>query len=125
MKYGFEEKIRSILEEIKSHDPKHHFGRAFLAAYAIAIEFAHRYPDIVEQLGYQVGGAGVGQQTSLSQYIARELSGRIKDGSIEDIEGAFFSDFKQQSLTFNNYGKPLASSLSGTGIGLSMFRLRD
>lgn len=79
-------------------------------------------------LGYPMGGAGTGQHNSLSQYIGRELSGRIKRaeqaGEAYPIEGAFFSNVYAEEVRYRRTnGEPIVSSLAGTGLDMAMFRL--
>jgi hypothetical protein len=120
-----EQRIVEILSEIRYIKPEHHFGRPFITAYQLAIEYARRYPDDVVQLGYQIGGEGIGERSSLAQYLARELSRRINNRQITCIEGAFLSNRRLSEVIFDNYGKPLTSSLTKTQFDLSMFRLRE
>lgn len=122
-KFGIESKITEIL----SDDPyaEHHLGRAYLTAYQIAIEFAQRHPDVFAALGYPIGGQGTGEHTSLSQYLARELSRNIKAGKLEHIEGGFLSNNHLQDITFDYNNTTIRSSLTGSGFTLSMFRIRD
>jgi hypothetical protein len=39
--------------------------------------------------GHEVGGLGIGTRNSLAQYLAGELSRRIKSGDLATVEGAF------------------------------------
>lgn len=73
--YNIGDSVNQILVNVE--DDRHYFGRPFLTAYQVAIEFANRYPDIVTRLDKQVGGAGTGEHTSLAQYLALELSKQI------------------------------------------------
>ena len=122
--HDLERKITDILSEIRPDDPAHHFGRPFLTAYQLAIEFARRFPQDVPA-GHQVGGRGVGQRYSLAQYLARELSRNMRDGRIRNIEGGFFSNLHLANVVFDNGGTDLESSLTDTPYDLSMFRLRE
>lgn len=116
--FNFEERIRKILnDEEKNHNQEHHFGKPFLSSYQIAIEFDREYHEDVLKLGYNVGGKGINVNTSLAQYIARELSKNIKDNSITDIEGAFLSRDNITNITYANKIVPSTSDLS-------MFRLK-
>jgi len=116
-------KLTTILGTVASHD--HHFGRPLLTAYQLAIEFAARYPIETDDLGYPIGGAGTGQQNSLSQYLARELSQRIKAGTITNIEGLFLSNLHLNDVRFDTDEGVISSSLTGTPFTLSLYRLRD
>ncbi len=113
------------MEQVHYYDPEHHFGRPYLAAYQLAIAFAHEAPEAVAALGYQIGGEGTGERNSLAQYLARELSARIKDGRIGHIEGAFLSNLHLNDITFMHNDNLIRSSLTGSGYDLSLFRLRS
>lgn len=123
--YHFEERIREILNDQRYFRPDHHFGRPFLTPYQIAIEFSQRYPEDFEAIGLQVGGAGLGESNSLAQYIAGQLSRRINNESITDIEGGFISSLNLNDILFNNSGNEIRSSLSDTNYDLSIFRSID
>lgn len=114
--------MQQILSEVGDND--HHFGRPFLTAYQLAIEFDRRHHNIAQLLNKQVGGAGIGVYTSLAQYLANELSRFIKNDSSYPVEGAFISNRYETNLSYTYDNKPIVSSLTGTGFSLSMFRLR-
>jgi len=120
--HNIEDRVIQILREVE--DRGHHFGRPFLTAYQLAIEFDRRHHDIVTQLGKEVGGAGTGERTSLAQYLALELSRQIRGNSDYHIEGAFISNQYVRELSYNHGNTVVTSSLTGSGYGLSMFRLR-
>ena len=115
-------KIKSILREVPDAAPEHHMGRPFLTAYQIAIALVERYPEAVDPLDYPVGGLGTGQQNSLAQYVAQNLSREIHAGNLADIEGGFLSNQYLRDLTFLNGDDVVQSSLTGTQFTLSMFR---
>lgn len=115
--------IEEILSNVPTLEPDHHFGRPFMTAYQIAIEFARNYPRQFEQLNVPVGGKDTGQYYSLAQYLARELSGRISNEHIRNIEGRFISNLHITEMTFNDNGTPVRSSISGNQAALSMYRL--
>ena len=119
-----EERVTEILSDVYAHQVDHHFGRPYLTAYQLAIAFARAAPEVVRALGYQVGGEGIGERTSLAQYLARELSQRIHTGAITHIEGAFLSRHGLRNLEFDFEGQVLRSSLTSANYDLSMFRLR-
>lgn len=122
--FDFENRIRKILNRTTYiPEPDHHFNRPFLTAYQIAIEFNKLYPNVAIAMGYEIGGAGINQKVSLSQYIGRELSQRIKSGEINDIEGAFLSNLHISKLEFDNNGSPLTSSLVKSKYDHSIFRI--
>ena len=116
-------KITQILD-VQSHDPTHHFGRPFLTPYQIAITFQRRFPQDFQAIGKPIGGKGTGQQDSLAQYIALELSKRIKDGRIKDIEGRFLHRANLLTLQYEVDGQTIESS-SMQAYDLSMYRLID
>ena len=121
--FSLESRIRSILDVI-SHDQTHHFGRPFLTAYQIAISFAERWPADTQRIGKPVGGKGTGQHDSLAQYIALELSRRIKNCQLTDIEGRFLHRSHLRALEYEaDHGTVEASS--GQAYDLSMFRLAE
>jgi hypothetical protein len=123
--HGIEEKIVRILQDVPDSAEQHHLGRPFLTAYQIAIEFAHRHPDVFNKLGWPVGGRGIGQSYSLAKYLAGRLSQRIRDGRLEQIEGGFISNQHLQGILFDNVGETIQSSLTESGHTLSLFRLRE
>lgn len=124
--YDFENRIRGILSKVKySPNPDHHFKRPFLTAYQIAIEFNKLYSNDVEAMDFVVGGDGANTNKSLSRYIANELSKRIKNREIDDIEGAFISNDLLKEMVFDNYGQDVVSSSLGSEYDLSIFRLKD
>lgn len=114
--------VNQILAEVS--DENHHFGRPFLTAYQLAIEFDNRHHDIVHRLSKEVGGAGIGEHTSLAQYLALELSRQIRDNPNYPVEGAFISNRYVRELSYNHDNMVVTSSLTGTGYSLSMFRSR-
>jgi hypothetical protein len=117
------DKVKAILADVDSEG--HHFGRPFLTAYQIAIEFARRYPEEAAEIGYPVGGLGTGQRNSLAQYLANSLSRKIKGGHLPEVEGGFLSNLHLQDISFEADGGVIRSSLTGTDSQLSMFRLRE
>ena len=121
--HRIEDRVIQILGEVE--DEGHHFGRPFLTAYQLAMEFDRRHHDIVTQLGKEVGGADTGERTSLAQYLARELSSLIRDNPDDyPVEGAFLSSQDEKELSYQRGDLAVTSSVTGSGHGLSMFRLR-
>ena len=120
--HNIEDRVIQILKGVEDED--HHFGRPFLTAYQLAIEFDRRHHDIVIQLGKEVGGADTGERTSLAQYLALELSRQIRDNPDYPVEGAFISNQNVRELSYNRGNEVLKSSVTGSGYSLSMFRLR-
>ena len=123
-RFSFESHIREILNDVPLHPKGHHFGRPFLTAYQIAIEFAERYPNDCKSIGKPIGGKGTGQKNSLAQYLARELSQRIKSGKLIDIEGRFIHEAHLNKLEYCSKKGKIESSV-GPDADLSMFRLID
>ena len=123
--FRFRDRINEILADVRYFNPDHHFGRPFLTAYQIAIEFARRYQDDYARFDLPVGGEGTGQHNSLTQYVAQQLSARINSGEITDIEGGFLSNRHLRDITFDNDGSIVRSSLTDTQYDLSMFRLQN
>jgi hypothetical protein len=124
---GVEAAVLQALRELGTdEDGGHHFGRPYVTAYQLAIAVQAAHPEIAATLGVMVGGRGTGAPNSLAQYLARELSGRIKrDGDAYPVEGAFISNEHLTALTYlDTNGQPITSSLTGSGYDLSLFRAR-
>lgn len=119
-----EQHITAVLTAAAEQLEEHHFGPPFLSAYQLAIELAQRQPEAVAALGLPVGGAGVGQHSSLAQYLARELSRRIHLGQITHVEGAFLSNWHVADFVFHDGHQEIRSSLTAAQINTSLFRLR-
>jgi len=85
-----------------------------------------RWPEVRAALGNPpVGGLGVGTRNSLAQYLAGELSRRIKSSDLTTVEGAFLTDEDLVELVYvESDGRRVTSSLIGSGYDLSLFRLR-
>jgi hypothetical protein len=118
-----EAKVIEVLNDVPLVNTAHHFGRPYMSAYQLAIEMHRRYPGVAQALNLPLGGAGTGQQNSLTQYLAKELSRRIRDNPNYPIQGAFISNKDVESLVYTSPDGPLPSSLTGSGFDLSMFRL--
>lgn len=117
-RYALEARIRNILESVPEEG--HHFDPRFLTAYQIAIEFNRLYPEDANEVDNEVGGSGSNQHHSLAQYIARELSSRIRRQEILDIEGAFLSLNDCTRLVFSNQDGQVVASPNDK---LSIFRI--
>ncbi|MGW4589221.1 hypothetical protein ACWEKJ_18030 [Amycolatopsis thermoflava] len=104
----------------------HHFGRPYMTAYQLAIKLHRAHPEVAEALNVDLGGRGTGARNSLAQYLARELSSRIRRaGESFPVEGAFLSNDELVEMRYlTPAGEPLRSSLTGSGWDLSLFRLR-
>ena len=122
---SIEDKIKNILLEINYINPNHSFGRPFITAYQLAINFEQQYPAVVAKMQLQIGGKGVGTRTSLAQYLAREIS-RHYDQMKDYLEASFISNEHLTEISFkDNNGQDIISSLTDSGYDLSIFRLRD
>ena len=121
--FAMESRVREILGAAR-HDKTHHFGRPFLTAYQIAIAFDKAHREDRKRIGKPVGGKGTGRKDSLAQYLAWQLSRRIKSGELVGIEGRFLHGQHLRSLEYDLDGKVVKSS-SGKSDALSMFRLKD
>ncbi len=123
--FNFEDRIHDILQNVNYYQDNHHFGRPFLTAYQIALEFARRYPDDFHQIDLPIGGKDTGQYNTLAQYIAGQLSRRKKAGALQDIEGSFISNNYLSEISFKNDDQKITSSLTNTEYDLSIFRLKE
>lgn len=123
-KLDMDTKIAQVLN-VQSHEPNHHFGRPFLTPYQIAIKFEKMFASEFQTINKPVGGKGTGQQDSLAQYIAHELSRRIKSGDIVNIEGRFLHCANLRSLEYEDDNGQLIASSAQQAYDLSMFRLTD
>ncbi|MFJ4103914.1 hypothetical protein [Amycolatopsis japonica] len=121
-----EDKVREVLREgAAASRHVHHLGRPYVTVYQLAIRLHSKYPDVATELGFEVGGVGIGRHNSLAQYLARELSVRIREGGDDfPVEGAFLSNDRIAALTFvGTDGGHITSSLTDSGDPLSLFRL--
>lgn len=122
-----EETIRQALDEVTYAEPnREHLGRPFVTAYQLAIK-VHRIDDrLAGELGVEIGGEGVGKYNSLAQYLAQQLSRRIReDGAGYFVEGAQLSSVHAKSMTFRHSdGGEIINSNVSAGFDTSMFRLR-
>ena len=122
--FDMERKVIEVLK-VKELNSKHRLDRPFLTPYQIAIELTNKYPNLCQDLGMELGGAGTGFQHSLTQYIAQRLSGRIRNEHIKNIERAFISNMHLTDLVFkDSNGQEIHSSKTDQDT-LSMFRLRQ
>lgn len=92
VQFNMEERIKEVLRELVSvNEEQHHFGSPLFSPYQIAIEICIRDPHFLENSEMVIGGDGTGDAPSLARYIASELSRRIKNEEITDIEGFFLA----------------------------------
>ncbi|MHB9130399.1 MAG: hypothetical protein ACYDBB_04815 [Armatimonadota bacterium] len=108
--YGMTEKVKQILTDL-CPDTGHHFGRGVLTPYQIAVEFEKQFLNEFQAIALPIGGAGTGQHSSLAQYIAHELSARIKAGSISGIAGTFLCLPHVESISFTHPAGSIVCSL--------------
>ncbi len=120
--YHFEDSILQILRQAPTSG-QHPLGRSFLTSYQIAIEYSIRHPNEFAGFGWPIGGQGIGQNSSLSQYIARMLSGRIQRGGLPNVEGGYLSGLHLKELSFKNNGATVLSSMTGGPWDVAIFRL--
>jgi hypothetical protein len=123
--HDIEGKVLIVLGDMHLVNEYHHFGRPYMTAYQLAIKLDRRYPEVKAALKVQVGGAGTGERNSLAQYLAKELSRRIKSDPDFSVEGAFLSNEAVHQLVYDAAdGQLVTSSLTGSGFDLSLFRRR-
>ena len=99
-------KIVELLSGVEYRlDPHHHLAPPFVTAYQLAIMFASRHPEdfgVFCSRGFPMGGRGSGATNSLPQYLARQLSQRIRSGEISClIEGGFLDDGHVNDMVFD------------------------
>jgi len=116
-------KVEGILEQASRESQEHHFGSPFITTYQIAIDYAQQFPDDLERMEYEVGGKDTGVHYSLAQYLARQLSGKIKSEEITSIEGCFISNRYVSKFAFDSGDIHIESSITGKHASISMFRL--
>lgn len=121
-KHDIEQRIVAILRDVQPYIKDHRFGRPFLTAYQLAIEFDRRHPEVRRALELQVGGTGIGEQTSLASYLSGQLARRINSGKLATVEGALLSDKALRSMTFRYGSQTIESSLAGYGMDMALFR---
>lgn len=72
-----------------------------------------------------LGGAGTGQHQSFAQYVAHQLSMRIGDGRLPQVEGSFLYRAHLHTQQYKDGNSDIVKSSTGQRYDLSMFRLRD
>ena len=118
-RYAVGRHVRAILATFAGWDNTPQFGRPFLTSYQLAIAFNQRAPELRREQGWPVGGKDVGRHTSLAQYLARELTRRIREERITDIECGLLADRHITAMSFDNGIKPTWRQ------EFTMFRLRS
>jgi len=116
-------KVEGILGPVSRENQEHHFGVPFMTTYQIAIDYAQQFPEDLQRMEYEVGGSGTGVHYSLAQYLAQQLSARIKSGEITNIEGCFISNRHVTKFIFDSMNIHVESSITGKHASISMFRL--
>lgn len=117
-------KVEAILEQASRDSQVHHFGGPFLTAYQIAISYAELYPEDLERMEYDIGGKDTGVHYSLAQYLAQQLSTKIKSDEIKTVEGRFISNRYVSNFIFDHGDIHVESSVTGKHASISMFRLK-
>ena len=126
-----ENKITEILKDASNVSKGHLIGRPYLMAHQIAMEFSIRYPRETAQIGLRVAGHERTRKDSLPQYLAGELTRRIKAkrsaGKITHIEGGFLSEIYLWDIQFRIAGQKerVRPSMTNKNFSLSMFRLKE
>ena len=120
-KFSIEALVRQALD-VESQRSSH-LHRPYLTSYQIAITIAEEHPSIYAGIGKPIGGKGEGteKEKCLAWYIAKQLSDRIKDRRITDIEGGILHEKYLMKIEFQASGDGVEPSTEY----LSMFRLRD
>jgi hypothetical protein len=116
------ERIREILRSVpidKGAEGRYHTGRPFLTAHQIAIEFARRFPEVMDHLYPEHRQEGQGTFSSATD-IARQLASRIRRRECADIEIAFLSHLHIEDITFDDRGRIITPTDKKR---LTMFRL--
>lgn len=120
-----ERKVVDILRDVPTINRTHHFGRPFISAYQLAVALHRRYPEVAAALNQPLGGAGVGRRNSLAQYLAKQLSDRIRRDPSYPVDGAFISNQDVMEIAYQAPDDTrVTSSLTGSGYDLSLFRIR-
>jgi hypothetical protein len=112
-----EEVVRRALDEVTfAESGREHLGRPFITAYQLAIKVRRLDPEVAREL--EIGGEGAGRHQSLTQFLARELSQRIKrSGGNYFVEGAQLSSVDVTAMKFRHpegAPSPTATLAQGT-----------
>jgi len=121
---GIHKLIKDILVDVPAVNSDSYLGIPYVTAYQIAIEFAFKYPRVLEKIERSADINTVGQRIGLARYLADELSSRIRSGEITDIEGGFLSSQHLRDISFNPDEHLVIYSSDDTSCLLSMFRIR-
>jgi hypothetical protein len=123
--HGMHNRVLDALRAVHVANEPHAFRRPFMTAYQLVIKMERADPGLCEALGYVIGGEGTGH-LSFARYLANQLSSRIGRGEpiADDVEGAFLTNEDVRGLIYDSPTGPITSTLTGSGLDLSMFRLR-
>lgn len=123
--YDLENKIRQILSQqhYSVYLSENQVNRPFLSVYQLAIKLAQQFPQDIQALGYSVGGRENGDRYALTQYLARQLAGRIYANQITDIELAFLNTDHVQDISFECPGLPVQVASADYQHTILLFRL--
>ncbi|AUS07895.1 hypothetical protein C1X05_03005 [Laceyella sacchari] len=120
--WEMEAKIREVLQAVENdRGESHHFGRPLFTAYQIAIAIGKRYPGFLEETGMEIGGEG--SESSLARYIAQQLSMKIKEGAIEDMEGFLLAADHVKEIDFIDPSR--AEFEANVTNDISLFRIKE
>ena len=122
---SMEDKVVQVLSDIIYHYPNHHFGRPFLTAYQLAILINERFPDTFLSFGHSIGGRDSGVSYNFTSYLAGQLSERIRNGVITNVEKGFLSNSKLEEIEFIDADAKVVSSLTDTQFDLLMFSRKE
>ena len=117
------QRITDILSANASSEDDHHFGASFVTAYQLAILLKATCPAVFERFGHPVGGRSANDHVSYAQYLAGQLSRRIRSGEIANIEGRFLSYEHVQHVEFDDAGDRIVAAVNRPRV--SMFRYRE
>lgn len=94
--WEMERRIREALETAEIRRDQ----RALMSSFQIMISICTEDPDFLEMTGKKIGGEGIHHTHSLAVYVSRELTKRINDGRIDDIELFHLSEQHMDELEF-------------------------
>jgi hypothetical protein len=123
--HGLEDKVVQVLRSTPANPAGHDFGRPYLSSYQLAIALHRQFRGTVDAIGKPLGGAGIGQQDSLAQYLAMALRREIKkQGPSHPVECAYLSNQHVKDMIFSGPDGPMRSSLPEGGFDMTIFRAR-
>lgn len=124
--YHFEEKIVEILKKEADNNKYENFGNPYLTIYQILIIWAKNNPESYQDINKPIGGAGAGNN-ALSINISRELSLRINDGRIKNIEKGQLShlELSNQVIFLGPNNEQIQPTSQSAGYAISLFRYKE